>query len=56
MPNSNGFTCLHIAAKEGYLDMCRRLMAIGCDPNIRDKYGFSAAYWAKENRHKDVMD
>ena len=54
--NSNGFTCLHIAAKEGYLDMCRKLITIGCDPNIRDKYGFSAAYWAKENRHKDVMD
>ena len=56
IPNSNGFTCLHIAAKEGYLDMCRKLISKGVDPNIRDKYGFSAAYWAKENRHKDVMD
>ena len=26
------------------------------DPNIRDNYGFSAAYWAKENRHTLVMD
>ncbi len=26
------------------------------DPNIRDKYGFSAAYWAKERRHKEIMD
>ena len=26
------------------------------DPNIRDKYGFSAAYWAKQNTHREVMD
>ena len=26
------------------------------DPNIRDKYGFSAAYWAKQNSHKEIMD
>ena len=26
------------------------------DPDIRDNFGFSAAYWAKERRHKEIMD
>ena len=26
------------------------------DPDIKDKFGFSAAYWAKENRHRPCMD
>lgn len=25
------------------------------DPNIRDKMGFSASYWAKENGHPEVV-
>ena len=54
--NKNGFTCLHIAAREGFLDMCKLLVAKGCDENIRDKYGFSASYWAKQNGHKEIMD
>ena len=29
---------------------------LGCDENIRDKYGFSASYWAKQNGHKEIMD
>ncbi len=27
--NANGFTCLHIAAKEGLLEMCKRLVEYG---------------------------
>ena len=26
------------------------------DPNIRDAFGFSPSYWAKEFRHKEIMD
>ena len=26
------------------------------DLNIRDNFGFSAAYWAKEHKHKEIMD
>jgi ankyrin repeat protein len=44
--NKAGFTCLHIAAKEGYTDMCKMLLARGCLPDIRDQFGFTAAYWA----------
>ena len=45
--NANGFTCLHIAAKEGLLEMCKRLVEYGLKPDARDKYGFSCSYWAK---------
>ena len=27
--NKNGFTCLHIAAREGFTDMCKLLVAKG---------------------------
>ena len=26
------------------------------DLNIKDNFGFSAAYWAKDNKHKAIMD
>ena len=26
------------------------------DLNIKDNFGFSAAYWAKDNKHKACMD
>ena len=29
---------------------------LGVDANIRDKYGFSASYWAKQNTHREVME
>ena len=28
----------------------------GCDPNIRDAFGFSAAYWAKQNKHSHINE
>ena len=31
-------------------------MARDIDPNIRDGFGFSAAYWAKQNKHQDVCE
>ena len=47
---------MHIAAKEGFTEMCKLLVSKGVDANIRDKYGFSASYWAKQNRHREIMD
>ena len=44
--NKNGFTTLHIAAREGFTDMCKLLISKGIDEEIRDRYGFSASYWA----------
>ena len=31
-------------------------MVVGVDPNIRDNYGFSPAYWAKENKHTEICE
>ena len=31
-------------------------MFLGVDPNIRDKYGFSASYWAKRGNFTDIME
>tara|TARA_B110001450_G_C17474715_1_gene421696 strand:- start:155 stop:373 length:219 start_codon:yes stop_codon:yes gene_type:complete len=51
-----GFTTLHLAAREGFLDMCKLLISKGIDDNIRDYYGFSASYWAMQNGHKEVIE
>jgi hypothetical protein len=32
------------------------LLTKGVDPNIRDVYGYSASYWAKENKHTDICE
>ena len=56
IPNVHGFTCLHVAARVGLLDMTKLLLARGVNPQIRDKYGNSPAYWAKEKRHADVLE
>ena len=55
--NSHDFTCLHIAAKEGYVELCQLLIEKGKDPEAEsvDKYGFSASYWAKENGHIAIL-
>ena len=44
--NKVGQTCLHIAAREGHLEMCKMLVSRGCVAELQDKFGFSASYWA----------
>ena len=53
--NKAGFTCLHIAAKEGHADLCKMLLARGCPPEVRDQFGFSASYWAHEFGHSECV-
>ena len=53
--NKCGFTCLHIAARNGFLEMTKLLKAKGVDQDIRDHFQNNAAYWAKEYDHHDVM-
>ena len=36
--------------------MVKLLVAKGVDPNIRDKFGNSASYWAKEFDHYDIIE
>ena len=44
--NSNGFSCLHIAAKEGYVDLVKHLIAMDANLEVRDEFGYSPSYWA----------
>ena len=53
--NRRGFTCLHIAAMGGFAPMVKLLIARGADVNIRDKFGYTASYWAKREEHRDVV-
>merc|ERR1712023_396444 len=53
---SRGRSPLFLAAKEGLLEMSKLLLARGADPNMRDYSGHNAAHWAREFRHKLVVD
>ena len=34
--------------------MVKLLVSKGVDPNLRDTYGYSASYWAKEFNHPEI--
>ena len=54
--NQQGFTCLHIAARNGYYDLVRILQTYSADiEHIRDEHGFTASYWAHQNGHSDIV-
>lgn len=53
--NKTGFTALHIAAREGRAEIVKSLVSAGVETSIRDNYGFNAAYWAKENKHHELL-
>ena len=44
--NSQGFTCLHIAAREGHTELVKLLLEKDINVDLRDDYGYNAAYWA----------
>jgi hypothetical protein len=50
-----GFTALHYAARNGFIEIAKLLLNYGVDVNLRDKFGFNAAYWAKANRHMEIL-
>ena len=51
-----GFTCLHIAARNGWLDLAKVIRNFSADiENIRDAHGFTASYWAHQNGHSDIV-
>ena len=54
--NENGFTCLHIAARCGHARMVNLLLAKGADENVRDKFGYNPAYWAKKEKRFDILE
>jgi len=53
--NSTGMNPLHMAAKNGNLEVCLLLITRGCDANIRDDFGNNASYWAKRFNHFELL-
>ena len=55
IPNSQGFSCLHIAAREGHTDLVRRFIAEDINLDQRDDYGYSPSYWAHRHKHTEIV-
>ena len=53
--NQQGFSCLHIAAREGHTDLVKMYVAKEVNLDQRDEYGYSAAYWAHRNKHSEIV-
>ncbi len=53
--NGTGFTCLHIAAREGFTDLVKFFKDKGTNLDARDEYGYSASYWAHRHKHADIV-
>ena len=51
--NQQGFTCLHIAAREGYVELVKLFVSLNVNQDIRDLFGYTASYWALQKDHKD---
>jgi ankyrin repeat protein len=46
---------LHIAAREGHTDLVKMFIAKECNLELRDEFGYSAAYWAHRHKHADIV-
>lgn len=53
--NQQGFSCLHIAAREGHTDLVKLLMSKEINLDMRDSYGYTASYWAHRNKHSEIV-
>ena len=53
--NQQGFSCLHIAAREGHADLVRLFIAKDTNVELRDEYGYNAAYWAHKHKHAEIV-
>ena len=53
--NQQGFSCLHIAAREGHVDLVKYFMATDVNLELRDSFGYTASYWAHQNGHKEIQ-
>ncbi|MGB8367002.1 MAG: ankyrin repeat domain-containing protein, partial [Candidatus Babeliales bacterium] len=53
--NSEAGTSLILAARKGYFEIVKMLLASGADSNKVDKFGWSALTMATYNEHVDIV-
>ncbi|XP_063873729.1 transient receptor potential cation channel subfamily A member 1 homolog isoform X1 [Scylla paramamosain] len=53
--NENKMTPLHIAAREGFTEVCKSLLRKGARINICDKDGRTPLHWASQYGHDDTV-
>lgn len=51
-----GQTPLYYSAKKGYVEMCKALIAKGCDPMIQDSNHKNALEYARRAREHEVSE
>ena len=51
----NGYTALHLAAKNGHLNACKTLIECGVKKSPRN-YGKTPLDLAKQNNHLEIVD
>ena len=51
----NGYSLLHWAAQEGFIDIAKLLIAVGADLNLKDDCGFSSLHKAVGENHVDLV-
>ena len=56
VPNADGWTALMAAAWQDQLDVARRLLAAGANPDHRDARGKSVLEWARESQKRAVVE
>jgi len=54
--NSKGETALMNAARKGWIDNVKVLMKYGTDKELKDKEGHTALYFAKQYKHKEIIE
>ncbi len=53
--NQMGFACLHIAAREGHIEIVKLYKAKDVNEDLRDNFGYSASYWAHQKKHSEIV-
>uniref|UniRef100_A0A7S1PFZ1 Uncharacterized protein n=2 Tax=Percolomonas cosmopolitus TaxID=63605 RepID=A0A7S1PFZ1_9EUKA len=52
--NALGFTALHVAARKGYVECVKMLLARGAQSDILDAQGKTPYYWAQAYQHSEI--
>ena len=54
--DEDGITPLHVAAKNGNLEIAKLLINYGADKNLRDNNGTLPIEFAKNNNHQEIIE